>query len=95
MRCAGESDCYRIPVSYLKEQPDPQMHRRCAHELVNLLMIALYALLCRAESFDDMDDFSHVKHAWFETFLSLRHGIPLRDTFKSRCAGRWTWPTAG
>jgi len=68
-------------MDHLKTLPDPRVRGRCDHDLVDVLMIALCALLCGAESFNDMEDFGHAKHEWFKTFLRLRHGVPRHDTF--------------
>lgn len=44
-------------------------------------MIAICALLCGAESFEDMEIFGAAKEEWFGTFLELPNGIPSHDTF--------------
>jgi predicted transposase YbfD/YdcC len=51
------------------------------HDLLELLMIALCAVLCGAEDCSDMALFGRAKEAFFREFLSLRHGIPSHDTF--------------
>lgn len=68
-------------LAHFKELPDPRVQGRCDHDLTDILVIALCALLCGGEGFDDMEDFGHAKHDWFKTFLPLRNGIPSHDTF--------------
>jgi predicted transposase YbfD/YdcC len=51
------------------------------HNLHELLLIALCAMLCGAEDCSDMALFGRAKEAFFREFLSLRHGIPSHDTF--------------
>jgi len=51
------------------------------HDLHELLLIALCAMLCGAEDCSDMALFGRSKEAFFREFLSLRHGIPSHDTF--------------
>ena len=68
-------------VFHFAAVPDPRINRRRDHELVDILVIALSALLCGAESFNDMEDFGEAKHDWFKTFLELPNGIPSHDTF--------------
>jgi predicted transposase YbfD/YdcC len=51
------------------------------HDLLELLVIALCAVLCGAEDCSDMALFGRAKEAFFREFLSLRHGIPSHDTF--------------
>jgi predicted transposase YbfD/YdcC len=51
------------------------------HELLEVLVIALAAVLCGAESCADMADFGHSKEGLLRLFLRLEHGIPSHDTF--------------
>ncbi len=60
---------------------DPRINRTKDHELIDILVIAICALLCRAETFNEMADFGNAKLDWFKTFLSLPNGIPSHDTF--------------
>ena len=68
-------------IEHLGTITDPRVNRTKDHELIDILVIAICALLCRAESFNEMEDFGNAKLAWFKTFLSLRNGIPSHDTF--------------
>src|SRR5579871_5517331 len=88
-------------VTILKEVPDPRMDRRKLHCLADVLSIAICALLCGADSFEDMEVFGEAKLDWFERFLELPHGIPSHDTFNRvfaaldpqrflECFMRWT-----
>lgn len=68
-------------VSHLSQIPDPRVRGRCAHERVDVLVIAVCTLLCGGENFEDMEDFGRAKETWFRGFLSLPNGIPSHDTF--------------
>ncbi len=68
-------------VAHLARVPDPRVNRNKEHDLVDILVIAVCALLCTAETFNDMEDFGRAKRDWFQTFLKLRGGIPSHDTF--------------
>lgn len=68
-------------ITILKEVPDPRLDRRKLHALSDVLCIAICALLCGADSFEDMEAFGEAKSDWLETFLELPHGIPSHDTF--------------
>jgi predicted transposase YbfD/YdcC len=68
-------------ITILKEVPDPRVDRRKLHSLSDILSIAICALLCGADSFEDMEVFGEAKSDWFGTFLELPHGIPSHDTF--------------
>jgi len=68
-------------VEHFKTLTDPRVDRTKDHDLIDILVIAICALLCAAESFNDMEDFGKAKEDWFRTFLKLRNGIPSHDTF--------------
>lgn len=68
-------------LAHFAHLPDPRLQRTRAHELIDILVMALCTLLCGGESFNDMEDFGHAKVDWFRTFLTLRNGIPSHDTF--------------
>ena len=68
-------------IEHFKCIADPRVDRTKDHALIEILVIAICALLCAAESFNDMEDFGQAKREWFKTFLKLRNGIPSHDTF--------------
>lgn len=61
--------------------PDPRVARTRLHPLPELLVIALCAVLCGADSFTEMEEWGHAKEAWLRERLALTHGIPSHDTF--------------
>jgi predicted transposase YbfD/YdcC/cell division septation protein DedD len=60
---------------------DPRVDRTKEHKLVDILVIALCAVICGAEHFTEMEEFGQAKEEWFRTFLELPNGIPSHDTF--------------
>lgn len=66
---------------HFKKLRDPRLDRTKAHSLHDILIIAILAMLCGADSFTDMEDFGHAKDDWLATFLDLPNGIPSHDTF--------------
>lgn len=67
--------------SIIAELPDPRVARTRYHRLDDILIISICAMLCGAESFEDMTLFGQMKEPWLRTFLALPHGIPSHDTF--------------
>lgn len=68
--------------THLLQLTDPRLKRRRRHELIDVLMIAVTALLCGAENFMQMAQFGRAKESWLRTFLALPNGIPSHDTFR-------------
>jgi predicted transposase YbfD/YdcC len=66
---------------HFRELPDPRIERSKAQALVDILTIALCAVLCGAESWVDLETFGREKERWLRTFLALPNGIPSHDTF--------------
>src|SRR5436305_14026430 len=60
---------------------DPRETSRCDHQLVDILAIAVCAVVACAESWEDIELYGRSKRAWLATSLALPHGIPSHDTF--------------
>ncbi len=85
---------------------DPRVTRRCDHQLVDILAIAVCAVIACAESWGDIELYGRSKRTWLETFLALPNGIPSHDTFRrvfmlidpdafEACFARWAQSLAG
>ena len=61
---------------------DPRIDRSRLHELLDIVAIAICAVVAGADSWDDIEDFGNAKIAWLGTFLELPNGIPSHDTFR-------------
>jgi predicted transposase YbfD/YdcC len=61
--------------------PDPRIERTKRHQLLDILTIAICAVICGADSWVDVELFGQAKLTWLRTFLPLPHGIPSHDTF--------------
>src|SRR5689334_13942822 len=61
---------------------DPRVMRRCDHQLIDILVIAVCAVIACAESWEDIELYGRSKQAWLKTFLALPNGIPSHDTFR-------------
>jgi predicted transposase YbfD/YdcC len=77
------------------------MDRQKRHSLMDIIFIALCAVICGATSFVDMYDFGCAKEEWLRKHLELPNGIPSHDTFRRvfslinpsifrSCFMRWT-----
>lgn len=66
--------------SYLRELKDP---RRCPrHLLLDIIVIAVCAVICGANDWQQVATFGQQRRDWLARFLALPHGIPCHDTFE-------------
>ena len=60
---------------------DPRVDRTKEHRLMDMIAIAICAVICGAEGWVDIELFGKSKLPWLKTFLELPNGIPSHDTF--------------
>lgn len=60
---------------------DPRVERTKHHALLDIVVIAVCAVICGADSWVEIEEFGNAKLAWFRSFLDLPNGIPSHDTF--------------
>lgn len=60
---------------------DPRVDRTKDHQLLDILAIAICAIICGANSWTDIALFGQRRQPWLQTFLALPNGIPSHDTF--------------
>jgi len=60
---------------------DPRLDRTRAHDLLDIVVVAVCAILGGADSWVAVEVFGNAKLPWFKRFLVLRHGVPSHDTF--------------
>lgn len=63
------------------EVTDPRRGQGQRHRLVDMIVIAVCAAICGADSWVEVEMFGLAKEAWFREHLKLAHGIPSHDTF--------------
>jgi predicted transposase YbfD/YdcC len=59
---------------------DPRRHNRL-HPLPQMIVMAVVAILCGSDSWDDVAEFCDVRADWFARMLNLPRGVPSHDTF--------------
>lgn len=60
---------------------DPRIERTRQHLLIEIVLIAICAVLCGAEAWTEVEAFGKIKRRWLRGFLKLPNGIPSHDTF--------------
>jgi predicted transposase YbfD/YdcC len=68
-------------MDHFGELEDPRIDRHKEHKLIDLLVIAICAILCGANDWVAVETFGKAKREWCQRFLELPHGIPSHDTF--------------
>src|SRR3954449_1056133 len=80
-RIAMTADQELSIAHHFAELTDPRIDRSRLHGLLDILAIAICAVVAGADSWDDIEDFGNAKLGWLGTFLDLPNGIPSHDTF--------------
>ena len=60
---------------------DPRTGHAIRHELLDIIVITLCAVICGADNWVEIEEFGKAKEDWFRRFLKLPNGIPSHDTF--------------
>jgi hypothetical protein len=76
-----ESTAFLPLTQHFAALDDPRVERTKLHRLVDIVAIALCAVIAGAESWDDIALFGQTKADWLGQFLALPNGIPSHDTF--------------
>ena len=69
----------KIPCAFT-QMPDPRRNN-ARHKLMDILTIAVFAVICGADGWAAVAEYGRAKFSWLRTFLELPHGIPSHDTF--------------
>ena len=86
---------------FFEDMPDFRLNRRKKHNLIDILVIALCALISGADDFEEIQQYGQRKETFLRTFLGLPNGIPSHDTFNrvfrlmdkdafAECLHRWS-----
>ena len=68
--------CFFLPLR------DPHRLHRRKHLLIDIVVIALCAVISGANDWQQVVAFGRRRRAWLSTFLRLPNGIPAHDTFE-------------
>jgi predicted transposase YbfD/YdcC len=67
-------------LRFFNDLPDPRAVN-AVHRLSDILLIAIFAVLCGAEGWTDVELFGKAKLSFLRTFMDLERGIPSHGTF--------------
>lgn len=60
---------------------DPRIDRTKRHNLIDIMTVAVCAVICGADSWVAIETYGCAKYSFLKTFLELPNGIPSHDTF--------------
>ncbi len=66
---------------HFADLPDPRVERTKRHRLRDIVIIAVCAVVCGADTWVAVEQFGWRKRGFLERFLDLPNGIPSHDTF--------------
>lgn len=66
---------------------DPRIDRTLRHKLIDIITIAVCAVICGADGWVAIETYGCAKYEWLKTFLELPNGIPSHDTAVASTGG--------
>src|SRR5512144_1959549 len=69
-------------MEHFSDLDDPRCPGKVEHRLIDILVIAVCAVIACAESWEDIALYGRSKRDWLRQFLALPNGIPSHDTFR-------------
>lgn len=74
-------------LTFARTLPEHRMNRKKLHLAEDIVFITLAAVICGADTWEDIVDFGRMKKEFLQSILSLKNGIPSADTFNRFFAG--------
>ncbi|MDQ6962678.1 MAG: ISAs1 family transposase [Mariprofundaceae bacterium] len=67
-------------VEHFSSLQDHRIERHKKHQLIDIVVLSLTAVISGAEGWKDIVEFGESKLEWLRQFVPLKHGIPVDDT---------------
>jgi predicted transposase YbfD/YdcC len=67
---------------HFRSLPDPRVVGRTRHLLIDIVVMAICAVIGDCDDWSDIAQFAQKREKWFRRFLKLPGGIPTHDTFE-------------
>lgn len=67
-------------LEHFKTLEDPRAEHLLEHQLLDIIGLAICAVICGADTWVDIEGYGKAKEAWLREFLALPNGIPSHDT---------------
>ena len=67
-------------IEHFSHLEDPRVERNKKHELIDVIVLCVCAVLSGAQGWSDIEEFGRSKLAWLRRYVPLANGIPVDDT---------------
>ena len=67
-------------LEHFENIADPRIERCKKHQLLDILLLAISAVISGAEGWEDIEDFGHNRLDWLRKYRPFLNGIPRHDT---------------
>ncbi len=67
-------------LKYFDSISDPRIERCKKHNLLDILLLAISAVMSGSEGWEDIENFGHIKLDWLRQYRPFEAGIPRHDT---------------
>ena len=67
-------------LKYFNSISDPRIERCKKHNLLDILLLAISAVMSGSEGWEDIENFGHIKLDWLRQYRPFEAGIPRHDT---------------
>ena len=68
-------------IDLCKQIEDPRMNRKKVHKMETIIYISIAAVICGAQSWNEIEEFGNAKIAFFKSRIPGQEFIPSHDTF--------------
>ena len=72
--------CAEGLIEHFSKLEDPRVDRNKKHELIDVVVLCVCAVLSGAEGWCDIEEFGRTKLDWLRRYVPLANGIPVDDT---------------
>jgi len=67
-------------LTHFDSVSDPRIERCKKHNLMDILLLSISAVMSGSEGWEDIENFGHIKLGWLRKYGSFEAGIPRHDT---------------
>lgn len=66
-------------IEHFSKLEDPRVDRNKKHELIDVIVLCVCAVVSGAEGWNDIEEFGRAKLEWLRRYVPLANGVPVDD----------------